>query len=586
MTLCIGHTLGRYRLLQDLYDVGPTASWKAEDTRSGESVVLRIVRCDSADRLQRFHSLARALAALTHPRLASVRDSGDERGFAFMVRDFYPGGSLADRGGPIEPDLAAGLLAPILDALELAHANGVLHGDIRPERIVFDATGQPVLADFDIARRLDPQSVASGLADAGPGSADYLAPEQGLGQATAQSDVYALGVILYKLITGRPPYEGVNPVEVLFQHATTPLRPPGDAVPGLAAPIEATLLRTLSKRPIDRYATLGELAADLEAWEPRPLPPAPPTPRPSSSRWWRKPASAVATLGILVVCAALVSAGRDWPVRTDLSTGAPAAKVWTAGLAGIEQPAPMATPMPAVTPAPTPTPIALPTAIEPGATAVSAQDGMVQVYIPEGDFVLGPNNQSARLEAFWIDQTEVTNALYARCVAAGRCLPPAGNGSETRPAYFTDPAFGMYPVIYVSWLDAQTYCHWAGRRLPTGAEWEKAARGADDRRYPWGDVEPDGQVANFGRLIGDTVPVGSYPEGASALGVLDLSGNVSEWVDDILEPGFRVVRGGSWTSRSEGVSALARYGVTASRRFSDYGFRCATQAIQSSTVGP
>jgi serine/threonine-protein kinase len=198
---------------------------------------------------------------------------------------------------------------------------------------------------------------------------------------------------------------------------------------------------------------------------------------------------------------------------------------------------------------------------------------MPQSYIPAGILHMGgmdvrraPNeipDHDVQLDAFWMDQLEVTNAMYGLCVQAGGCTLPQSLKSQRRPEYFNNPEFKDYPVIYVTWGQANTYCEWAERRLPTEAEWERAGRGDDFRTFPWGEDKADGTLANFNMLVGDTSRVGSYPAGASPFGVLDMAGNVAEWVNDFyssdyknaatLNPlgpaensGFyRVVRGGS-----------------------------------------
>ncbi len=185
-------------------------------------------------------------------------------------------------------------------------------------------------------------------------------------------------------------------------------------------------------------------------------------------------------------------------------------------------------------------PIANATAIPAFTVQRRGSDNAEMVLVPAGEFTMGSNSGDddekpphlVYLDAFWIDKYEVTNAFYKKCVDAGKCQRPNPTGSSTRNAYYGNTQFDNYPVIYVAWADAKTYCEWAGKRLPTEAEWEKAARGTDGRTYPWGN-DWDAKKLNSGEGgAGDTVAVGSYPAGASPYGVMDMAGNVWEWVAD------------------------------------------------------
>ncbi len=194
--------------------------------------------------------------------------------------------------------------------------------------------------------------------------------------------------------------------------------------------------------------------------------------------------------------------------------------------------------------APTPTATATATP-EPaiGTSKVSPIDGMVQVYVPSGSFLMGSKDDyneaelqekpqhTVYLDGYWMDQTTVTQGMFKRCIASGTC--PDVVHDENQNARFSKSEFDNHPIVYVTWDQAKTYCERVGRRLPTEAEWEKAARGTDGRLYPWGDTPPNGNQASFGMAFSGTRPVGSYPDGISPYGVLDMIGNVRQWVFDI-----------------------------------------------------
>ncbi|MBI4630649.1 MAG: SUMF1/EgtB/PvdO family nonheme iron enzyme [Chloroflexi bacterium] len=246
----------------------------------------------------------------------------------------------------------------------------------------------------------------------------------------------------------------------------------------------------------------------------------------------------------------------------------------------------------------TPIPTPIPT-LGIGSTQVSKIDGMVQVYVPAGVFTMGSDSgdsdekpvHTVMLDAFWIDKSEVTNAMYALCVKAGKCPLPQYPKSSTRTAYFSNPQYDNYPVIYVTWENANTYCSWTGRRLPSETEWEKAARGVDGRTYPWGNLALDKDKLNYNSNVGDTTEVGKYPSGASPYGTLDMAGNVWERVQskykaypynandgreklDGSDP--RVVRGGAWINNGFNVRASNRDRLELTITHDTVGFRCAS----------
>jgi len=248
-------------------------------------------------------------------------------------------------------------------------------------------------------------------------------------------------------------------------------------------------------------------------------------------------------------------------------------------------------------------------------TQLSPIDGMVLVFVPAGEFMMGSaktddpqalNEETPQhivfLDGYWIDQTEVTNAQYAKCVSSGSCTKPKENSSLSRSSYYDNLQYANYPVIFVSWSQATDYCRWAGGQLPTEAMWEKAARGSDGLIYPWGNSF-EGTKANYCDIncingwkdygyddgYMDTSPVGDYPAGASIYGALDMSGNVYEWVADWFEPFRRInqvnptgplsglehiIRGGSWGDDSAHIRAAIRSYMNLPDSANFIGFRC------------
>lgn len=230
----------------------------------------------------------------------------------------------------------------------------------------------------------------------------------------------------------------------------------------------------------------------------------------------------------------------------------------------------------------------------------SALDGMEQVYVPEGDFWMGKGEvrknadspmHSIHLDAFWMDKYEVSNAMYLKCMQAGACTDMVSDNITYQNWIYRD-----HPVTYVAWEQAGLYCQWAGKRLPTEAEWEKAARGTDGRQYPWGDDWPNPRLANFEEsLINEAVSVYRYPLGASPYGALNMAGNVREWVADWYgedyylvmpyanptgpEIGFeRSLRGGSYSEDKSEITVINRMRHEPQSAGLSRGFRCAQDA--------
>lgn len=219
------------------------------------------------------------------------------------------------------------------------------------------------------------------------------------------------------------------------------------------------------------------------------------------------------------------------------------------------------------------------------------------VLVSGGIFKMGSDNRGDNAEpihdvdlpSFYMDKYEVTNEQYKACETAQKCPRPTRSSSATRSSYYENPAYKNHPVLYVNWYMAKTYCEWREARLPTESEWEKAARGTDQRIYPWGQgILSDYANYNHGDN-GDTTAVGSYAKDKSPSGIYDMAGNVGEWVADWFDvyPGgnrsrnsdfgqqYRVIRGGAWNSISNNVRVTFRDKATPTISFPTLGFRCA-----------
>jgi len=605
--------------------------------------------------VHRFQREARNLAQIDHPRVVTIYEIGEIDGRIYIAMRYLPGGSLSDRlkaSGPIPPDEAVRLLDQVAQGLHAGHRRGIIHRDVKPGNILFDEDGQAVIADFGVARAVQVSSIGTSSESGGAvGTPHYRPPElwRGSPPPSPASDVYSLACVCYEMLTGQLLFSGDTPDQVLTSHvlddAAELLSREGSSIP---RPVRAVLVRALSKDQAARFqsvtdftrelstalaqpavsaaveplvisvkeppreepvltvaqsqaTTTGEKnpatpAPNLPSQNPRPLPAAP---RKGMSR------PVLLGIGVTVVLSVIFAlwwgnrAGPTPPVTQPIPT-ATTLPVTAPTDAPVLQPTDLPTESATNAPtlAPTSAPTSLPTSTpapnpEPGygETRVRDKDGMVQVYVPAGTFTMGSDIygdekpvHEVYLDAYWIDKLEVTQAQYEKCSDAGAC--EYNNSNRSR-----QPSYADHPAVYVTWAQANAYCLWAGGRLPTEAEWEKAARGDQDTRvYPWGEgLDP--AKANYWGVKGDTVPVGNYPDGASPYGVLDMAGNVWEWVADWYAADYyanspasnpsgpaagdyRVLRGGSWFSLTDNLRVSNRNLSNPGYPNHDVGFRC------------
>jgi tRNA A-37 threonylcarbamoyl transferase component Bud32 len=303
---------GPFRV-QQLLGTGASARvYQARDPFSGAEVAIKALRPyldDSPDFDSRFEREARASHALDHPGIVHLLDYGRDGDQAYLVMEYVAGPSLKryqqERlNAPLKVETAVRMVAAVADALAYAHSQGVVHRDVKPSNILLrdGRLDQPVLSDFGIARLLEATlDTASGQT---LGTPAYMSPEQGQGlPADARSDVYALGAVLFELLTGHPPFEAESPYAVVLHHVNTPPPRPRDLRPDLPEAVQQVVLKALAKNPDERYPSAAAFASALRASLVRA-----PAPAPRPRRW----AYALAGLGTLVALALIVAWFGGW----------------------------------------------------------------------------------------------------------------------------------------------------------------------------------------------------------------------------------------------------------------------------------
>jgi formylglycine-generating enzyme required for sulfatase activity/predicted Ser/Thr protein kinase len=496
---------------------------------------------------ERFRREAETVAQLSHPHIVPLHFIGNANDIFYLAMEFVDGESLADRlerDGRVEVEDATRILREVASALDLAHRRGVVHRDIKPHNVLLERdSGRALVTDFGIARTAENSSLtASGMV---VGTPTYMSPEQVVGdKVDHRADLYALGIVGYEMLAGRPPFGGSTPTEVLMKRVATPAEPVERACPQAPPALAAVINRCLQQNPDQRYQTAGEIVRALGGITPV----SGGHPTAEMVRGARRPPRRIYwALGAVLLLAA---AAGLWAWRTRAAhLAAPAA-------------------------------------------APAAPRGMV--LVPGGTYTIGRDDGHAwsrpahpvTLPAFYIDRTEVTAGEYGRMVAATG--GPAVWGDLTD----TVPADSLLPVTGVMWPQAMAYCgnkHPPRGRLPTEAEWEAAARGPNALRYPWGSAWLAGAANTQSAGRGRAAPVGSYPRGASALGLIDMIGNVWEWTQSPMaaypggsapqKAGAYVIRGGAYNTPDSIADATWRgyqYAIVRNRvDLAATGFRCA-----------
>ncbi len=619
MSLLPGEILNkRYRIVSLLARGQGGAVYRAWDVQERAHVAVKEVLWPGVEAQKLFRAEARRLSRLSHPQLPALRDHFAIEGVGqYLVSEYVDGEdlrSLLEQYGPLPSDLIVAWLQGLCAPLAYLHEKGFAHLDVKPANVRVAPDGVVFLVDGGLP----------GLGIA-PGARGYAAPEhqKQSDQVGPAADIYSLGATLYTLLTGATP-----PGALQRESGLEELLPAREVNPDIEPYLSIVANRAMSLRPDARYESVRDFAAALErpagrAAQPvlterrealrrsEQMPVAPPARQvPQKVRRQMQQRTIVGLMGVLAVVVLLGLAITFWGpsalVRNQAAAAGATATTQAQVIAALTAVAPTITPTPQPSPLPSPTP----------APRLS-DTGSRMLYMPGGVFRLG-NDQGAddeqpsravNLSPYFIDETEVTNGAYAQCVSAGVCQPPGTNRASFYPDYFGNPEFNDYPVLYVTWYQAQTFCEWRGDRLPSEAEWERAA-GFDPEEgvklnYPWGNnfegtrlnycdascYRPDKDSA-FDDGYGDTAPVGTYPDGRSPIGAYDMLGNAMEWTNDWYDRNYynvasdvnplgplegfsKSVRGGSWLSLREELSVTARTFYDPSERRANITFRCA-----------
>lgn len=609
------------------------------------------------------HRLSRAHAGIAQALDMGTAISPSGTWTPYLVLEWLEGESLQEElesrralGNAAMPVREAlDLLSPALEALAVVHEEGVAHRDIKPANLFLAQVGGRTLLkilDFGIAKVLT-QTTALSRAFEETGTSikaftpQYGAPEQfdpSRGATGPWTDVFALGLIFVELLTGRPALEGIDTIQLFVASANPQARPtPRRRGARVSEAVDRVLDKALRVNHRERYVKAGDFrdelfsavhgSLDIKRVLQSPSSGTELTPAPLAAVLHNSTDVLSAPVPVVVSPERTTTSPQVGPVpaapKLQHSSGFPlAAKLgiplgalvllglgggawWVFGGSSTEgskessrQPLPV-NPTASVTPPPPVT--------DPGMRPPESE----MVRVEPGSFTMGDSNASERPEhtvtlsrPFWIDRYEVTVAEYAACVRAEACTTAQMHGPDLAPSDVagrgslcnaSDPTHGNHPINCVDRLQAEAYCRYAHKRLPTEAEWEYAARGAKGNRFPWGNSRPTCSMAILERAGAGicrsgtmgTAFVGTYPANASPFGALDMAGNVREWVSDCYQesayrrgavtdphvpwkPGMKgIVRGGGWESPLGEAYTWRRVALHPATGDLSTGIRCA-----------
>jgi formylglycine-generating enzyme required for sulfatase activity/predicted Ser/Thr protein kinase len=593
----IGTRLGKYIILEKLGKGGKGVVLKVMDTLEEREKAVKMVPPRIADSPVAFKELKREIntaACIIHPHVVKVLGLEEVESQFFIVMEYIEGRSLeqilADsKEGKLEESQVIDIMKKLALGLLETHKKNVIHRDIKPSNVMLTPDGQVKILDFGISYQVTTSMTELVGEHHRTGTWPYMAPEQlstRYGRENNQVDIWGFGVTMYQLLTGKFPF--INKDQIKDRNEKP------YELAGVSRKARYVVLKCLEKARKNRFQNMEEVLAALNAVTMAKVTAKIKVKKAPPIKWMLMAASILVLVVLSVFLFNRLMPGDKPPVKkqeqvkTDVpveTSGQSEKKIEDSKETAVEKIAKKVYKN------------------EKGFMEADYGDGIKMVYIPAGTFTMGSNDDDDEkpphevfLDGYWLGKTEVTVGQYKAFIS------DTGHESLSASVSKYSPS-DNHPVVYVSWDNAVAYFKWLSNKkglsfkLPTEAQWEKAARGTNSKKYPWGDHDPyynKKYYANYdpGNYEEDgyryNAPVGSYPQGASPYGLLDMAGNVWEWCYDWYGPynlgyqknptgpksgTYRVLRGGSWGYNAVGLRCSFRNSGRPSSRNIIAGFR-------------
>ena len=595
-SLSTGQLVGRCRVVRLLGRGGMGEVYLAEHLSLQKPVALKILLPDleNKDRVERFFKEARTCSRIEHPNVVVIHDVGEQDGLYYIVMQYVQGKNLSellqDHGGPLPWRSAVRLIQLAARGLHAVHSRELVHRDIKPSNIMLSVDSRVLLMDFGLVRKeLDSSLTRTGQV---VGTPSFMSPEQCRGKALdRRSDIYSLGGTLYCMLTGNAPFQGsLEEVVVQIAGGKHP-RPVGEVNNAVPSKVSGLVAKSMAPHPQDRFQTAAAMSRELKKllragqlvsttdWgtaeisaadiDTQPVPDLPQIELLPLETRWESLHSKLPWIGVAGgILAGLLLLGLLLRSLFDL------------------------TPPPPPPPPVPPTPPNM-VRIETGLARLGNDEAKLREFL-SAFYRTAQLEQAVKMlsdipqrlvevPGFCIDQYEVTNAEYARFIKQTGWAPPEHWER-------TDPPVGKedYPVVNVTYDDAEAYANWAGKKLPTREQWMRAFRGDRDWLFPWGDDYDAGRAnVKDNRKYPSTSPVADTPRDKSPFGVYNMVGNASEFVRGTQRrtgQSWRVGKGAEYRTYGYlfGISTGEMFYRPLDHKDSGLGFRCVLEEPKSS----